>query len=62
MGHSMGGHGSLICGLKKNGFYKSVSAFAPISNPTKVPWGKKAFEGYLGSVENGRQYDAVCLL
>jgi S-formylglutathione hydrolase len=34
MGHSMGGHGSLICGLKKTGFYKSVSAFAPISNPT----------------------------
>ena len=28
-GHSMGGHGALICHLKNPGAYKSVSAFAP---------------------------------
>ena len=27
---------------------QSVSAFAPICNPTECPWGNKAFKGYLG--------------
>ncbi|EFN80517.1 S-formylglutathione hydrolase isoform X2 [Harpegnathos saltator] len=52
MGHSMGGHGALICALKNPGQYKTVSAFAPISNPTQCPWGKKAFSGYLGETED----------
>lgn len=47
-GHSMGGHGALTLFLKNPGMYKSVSAFAPIANPTKCPWGEKAFTGYLG--------------
>ena len=42
-GHSMGGHGALIMALKNPGRFTSVSAFAPIVNPTKVPWGQKAF-------------------
>ena len=41
-GFSMGGHGALISGLKTK-FYKSLSAFAPISHPTKSPWGSQAF-------------------
>ncbi|XP_016968827.2 S-formylglutathione hydrolase isoform X1 [Drosophila rhopaloa] len=48
-GHSMGGHGALICALKNPGLYQSVSAFAPIANPTECPWGQKALAGYLGS-------------
>lgn len=47
-GHSMGGHGALICALKNPGLFRSVSAFAPISNPINCPWGKKALGGYLG--------------
>ncbi|TDR12430.1 S-formylglutathione hydrolase [Marinomonas communis] len=47
-GHSMGGHGALICVLKNPGRYQSVSAFAPITNPMQCPWGEKAFTGYLG--------------
>lgn len=47
-GHSMGGHGALICAFKNPGKYKSVSAFAPICNPINCPWGQKAFSGYLG--------------
>jgi S-formylglutathione hydrolase len=47
-GHSMGGHGALISALKNPSQYKSVSCFAPISNPINCPWGKKAFKGYLG--------------
>jgi len=33
-GHSMGGHGALTIALKNPSKYKSVSAFAPIVNPT----------------------------
>ncbi|XP_034238761.1 S-formylglutathione hydrolase [Thrips palmi] len=67
MGHSMGGHGALICALKNPGKYKTVSAFAPICNPTEVPWGQKAFAGYLGPRGSGdsdlwAQYDATLLL
>ena len=61
-GHSMGGHGALTLHLKNPGQYKSVSAFAPICNPTQTPWGQKAFTGYLGSVEAGKAYDAVELM
>lgn len=47
-GHSMGGHGALVAALREPNAYRSVSAFAPIANPVNVPWGKKAFSGYLG--------------
>jgi len=49
MGHSMGGHGALICALKRPDVFRSCSAFAPISNPVNCPCGEKAFGGYLGS-------------
>merc|ERR1719400_44125 len=58
-GHSMGGHGAMVAHLKNPGMFASVSAFAPICNPTAVPWGEKAFTGYLGSVEAGKAYDAT---
>ncbi|XP_017494889.1 PREDICTED: S-formylglutathione hydrolase-like isoform X2 [Rhagoletis zephyria] len=59
-GHSMGGHGALICALKNPGIYQSVSAFAPISNPVQCPWGKKAFSGYLGANEESwKAWDAT---
>lgn len=59
MGHSMGGHGALVIALKNQGLFSSVSAFAPICNPTQCPWGRKAFTGFLGSIEAGIQYDAT---
>ncbi|XP_054714887.1 S-formylglutathione hydrolase-like [Uloborus diversus] len=60
MGHSMGGHGALICAIKNPGMFLSVSAFAPISNPIDSPWGQKAFTGYLGSNQNlWKDYDAT---
>ncbi|XP_043209776.1 S-formylglutathione hydrolase-like [Amphibalanus amphitrite] len=63
MGHSMGGHGALICALKNPGMYTSVSAFSPICNPTQCPWGQKAFTGYLGSDRATWQgYDATELV
>ncbi|KAK3926703.1 S-formylglutathione hydrolase [Frankliniella fusca] len=60
---NMGGHGALICALKNPGKYKSVSAFAPICNPTEIPWGQKAFSGYLGGdKDQWAKYDATLLL
>ncbi|HTV98158.1 MAG TPA: S-formylglutathione hydrolase [Steroidobacteraceae bacterium] len=58
-GHSMGGHGALICALRNPSVYRSVSAFAPIAAPMQSPWGKKAFTNYLGeNREAWREYDA----
>lgn len=48
-GHSMGGHGALVCALRNRDRYRSVSAFAPIAAPSHCPWGVKAFTGYLGA-------------
>ena len=58
-GHSMGGHGALVAALRNPDRYRSVSAFAPISAPSRCPWGQKAFGGYLGpDRETWRGYDA----
>ncbi|MGK9172386.1 S-formylglutathione hydrolase [Yokenella regensburgei] len=61
-GHSMGGHGALIMALKNPGRFTSVSAFAPIVNPIKVPWGQKAFTAYLGHDTSAWQAWDSCLL
>nr|WP_319215155.1 S-formylglutathione hydrolase [uncultured Trichococcus sp.] len=63
MGHSMGGHGALVIGLKNPERYQSISAFAPILNPSQVPWGKKAFTAYLGPNEKDwAAWDATSLI
>ncbi|AET40658.1 S-formylglutathione hydrolase Ecym_6278 [Eremothecium cymbalariae DBVPG len=65
-GHSMGGFGALS-GFLKNygkevGGYRSCSAFAPIGNPSSVPWGEKAFGGYLGPDKRAwEEYDPCSL-
>jgi S-formylglutathione hydrolase len=62
-GHSMGGHGALVCALSNPALYASVSAFAPIAAPMRCPWGKKAFTNYLGAdSESWRAYDASELI
>jgi S-formylglutathione hydrolase len=62
-GHSMGGHGALVCALRNPDRYKSVSAFAPVAAPMQCPWGKKAFTNYLGSdTAAWRDYDATELV
>jgi S-formylglutathione hydrolase len=60
MGHSMGGHGALVLGLRYPKLFKAISAFSPVSHPTQCPWGKKAFKGYLGEDESlWKTYDAT---
>lgn len=74
-GHSMGGHGALTLALRHPGQYRSVSAFAPIVAPSQVPWGEKAFTGYLGAdrskwaehdatelIKSGRRFDGKLLI
>nr|WP_307725808.1 S-formylglutathione hydrolase [Iodidimonas gelatinilytica] len=62
-GHSMGGHGALIMHLKNPALFQTVSAFAPIVAPMQVPWGKKAFQAYLGTDQKAwADYDATALV
>lgn len=59
-GHSMGGHGALVCALRNPDQFKSVSAFAPIVAPTQCAWGEKAFSRYLGpDRDTWKNYDAT---
>jgi S-formylglutathione hydrolase len=65
MGHSMGGHGALTLALRHPSAFRSVSAFAPVCSPTRVPWGEKAFRGYFGGDdwrERGKAHDAAELV
>jgi S-formylglutathione hydrolase len=62
-GHSRGGHGALMLALRNPDLFRSVSAFAPIAAPSRCPWGRKAFGGYLGQDEAAWQdYDATELV
>ncbi len=62
-GHSMGGHGALILAFRNPDLYRSVSAFAPIVNPTRSDWGRKQLSAYLGDDEaQWALYDACALL
>lgn len=62
-GHSMGGHGALICALKNPESYRSVSAFSPICNPMECAWGQGCFSAYLGEDKAlWKQYDATELI
>jgi S-formylglutathione hydrolase len=62
-GHSMGGHGALTVGLTFPDRFKAVTAFAPIVAPSRVPWGQKAFAGYLGPDHAAwRRHDAITLI
>ncbi|MCO4843445.1 MAG: S-formylglutathione hydrolase [Yoonia sp.] len=61
-GHSMGGHGALTMAMALKGRFRSVSAFAPICNPTKSDWGCKQFGAYWGDEENWGPHDATVLM
>ncbi|MEX0281154.1 MAG: S-formylglutathione hydrolase [Arenibacterium sp.] len=62
-GHSMGGHGALTLAMNLPGRYRSVSAFAPISNPTAADWGRKQLSAYLGADETTwARHDATLMM
>lgn len=63
MGHSMGGHGALVLGLRNPEVFRCISAFSPIVNPMNCDWGKKALKGYLGEDQSSwKEYDACELI
>jgi S-formylglutathione hydrolase len=62
-GHSMGGHGALTIALRNSELFDSLSAFAPISNPTRSDWGRKQLSAYLGDDETAWScHDSTILL
>jgi S-formylglutathione hydrolase len=62
-GHSMGGHGALLIGIRNADSYRSISAFAPIAAPSRYGWGRPAFAAYLGPDESSwLEYDAAALI
>ncbi|MCC5956218.1 MAG: S-formylglutathione hydrolase [Natronohydrobacter sp.] len=62
-GHSMGGHGALTLAMRNPGRFASVSAFAPIANPTASDWGRKQFTAYLGADQAAwAAHDATLLM
>ncbi len=63
-GHSMGGHGALTVAMSFPGRFASVSAFAPMTNPSVCEeWGRRQFTAYLGRDESlWGQYDATVLM
>lgn len=62
-GHSMGGHGALVIGLRNPDLFCSISAFSPIVSPMNCPWGEKALSGYLGAKrQDWLEYDSCELI
>jgi S-formylglutathione hydrolase len=62
-GHSMGGHGALTLAMGLPGRFRSVSAFAPICNPTDSDWGHKQLSAYLGDDEaTWKAHDATLMM
>lgn len=62
-GHSMGGHGALTLAMGLPGRFRSVSAFAPIAQPTRSDWGRKQLTAYLGADETAwLPHDATHLM
>ncbi len=62
-GHSMGGHGALTLAMGLPGRFRSVSAFAPICNPSASDWGRKQLTAYLGEDETKwARHDATLMM
>ncbi len=62
-GHSMGGHGALTIAMAYPERFKSVSAFAPIANPTTTDWGRNQLSAYLGDDEsNWARHDSTLMM
>ena len=62
-GHSMGGNGAIMVALRNQDMFKSVSAFAPLCNPSESPLCNKILTGYLGADKaTWADYDSTLLL
>ncbi|KAM7543207.1 hypothetical protein Aperf_G00000009987 [Anoplocephala perfoliata] len=62
IGYSMGGHGSLMFGLREPEIFVSVSALAPVCHVSLSYFGKWLLTDHLGADADWSMYDAVELL
>ena len=61
--HSMGGHGCTDDRAQNPSYYRSVSAFAPISSPMRCPWEKRRSRAILVcTAPPWRDHDATALI
>lgn len=59
----MGGHGALISALKNPGKFRSVSAFAPVTNPSQSTAIQKILKCYFGDdTKIMEEWDSTCLV
>ena len=62
-GHSMGGHGALVVGLRNPEKFRTLSALAAMCAPSEIEFGKSVFSAYLGDdTSEWEQYDATRLV
>ncbi|SEL22575.1 S-formylglutathione hydrolase [Roseivivax marinus] len=62
-GHAAGGHGALTLALRNSEMFESVTALAPVANPTSSEWGRRQLSTLLGSDETTWSvHDATLLL
>lgn len=62
-GHSMGGYGALVIGLKNPDRFRSISALAPVSHPMKSALGRQMLTSALGEDESvWREHDPTELV
>lgn len=63
MGHSMGGHGALVIGLRNPDRFRSISALSPICSASRSRNGREALQAMLGdNASEWANYDAVEIL
>lgn len=63
MGHSMGGHGALLIGLKEAAPFRAISALSPVTNPCENDWTIETFTHYFGADrEVWKSYDSTELV
>jgi len=59
----MGGHGALISALKNPGKFRSVSALAPVCNPSQSPDERLILKCYFGDDNKiMEKWDSTCLV
>lgn len=59
----MGGHGALISAMKNPGKFRSVSALAPVTNPSQSTALQSVFKCFFGDdIKMVEEYDATCLI
>jgi len=60
-GHSMGGHGALVCALTQSGSATALVSDSPIKPPDSVRWGREGLQCYIGPIATSWSALAKCV-